>query len=76
MNIYETCFHSWHGEPGKREHFLTTYCKEGFNYSIKTDQRLDIPRCVDWYGGWNGSCSELQPRKSSGAWVPRRKKLI
>lgn len=72
MNKYELCFHAWHGELGKRKHFLTTYCKEGFRTDSKTDARLSNKRCVDWYGSWNGGCSDLKPRKSSGAWVKEK----
>jgi len=76
MNKYELCFHSFHGEPGKHKHFMTTYCKEGFTINSKTDERrLDIPRCQDWLT-WNGGCSDLKTRKVRGGWVPRGKRLI
>lgn len=72
MNHYEICFKGWCGEPGKRKHRLTNYCKEGYPTDSKTDLRfssegLNNERCVDWYG----RCSELKPCKKSGGWEPK-----
>ncbi|EHQ92334.1 hypothetical protein DesyoDRAFT_5409 [Desulfosporosinus youngiae DSM 17734] len=76
MSKKELCFYSWHGEPGKRKHFLSNYCKEGFHYDSKTDKRLDLPICQDWFGDWSGGCCDLKERKTRGSWVPRRRNII
>lgn len=75
MNKYEICFESYQGDPGKRKHPLTDYCKEGYRFDSKTDKPLDIPRCQDWYGSWNGSCSDLKPCKISRNSGPKRGQL-
>lgn len=67
MNKYEQCFQEWHGVPGKRKHFLTNYCKDGYATDSKTDKRQNNERCVDWHY----RCDELKPRKPRGGWEPK-----
>lgn len=46
-NKYEQCHAAWHWPNGKR--FKPFYCKEGFNYDSKTDEKISCEQCPDWF---------------------------